>query len=89
MLSSTRVVAIKHHHLQPSVDLSMYLLAVMTCVIALPLDEILKVVVPHAAIQNLLNLILLSTVDDRGWWWRVMSVRATLTVLMNNFSLNI
>jgi hypothetical protein len=53
-------------------DLLMYLLAVMTCIIALPLDKILKAVVPHVAIQDLLDLVLLITVDDRGWWWRVM-----------------
>jgi hypothetical protein len=72
MSSCARVVAIKHSYLQPGMNLSMYLPAIVTCIVALPLDEILESVVPHAAIKDLLYLILLVAVDDSGWWWRVM-----------------
>jgi hypothetical protein len=68
-------------------DLSMYLLAVMTHIVTLTLDEVLELVVPHMAIKDLLNLILLVTINDSGWWWRVMltiwdrvSVRGHLSV---------
>jgi hypothetical protein len=51
-------------------DLSMYFLAVMTRIIALPLDEAFEAVVPHTAVQDLLDIILLITIDNSGWWWR-------------------
>jgi hypothetical protein len=69
--SCARVVAMECSNLQPGINLSIYLPAVMTCIIALPLDEILKSVVPHAAIKDFLYLILLVAVDK---WWRVMSM---------------
>jgi hypothetical protein len=50
----------------------MYLPAVITCIIALPLDEILEVVTPHVAIEDILNLRLLVIINDSGWWWMVM-----------------
>jgi hypothetical protein len=46
----------------------------MTHIIALPLDEVLGAVIPHAAIKDLLNLILLVAIDNSGWWWWVMSM---------------
>jgi hypothetical protein len=55
-------------------DLSIYLLAILTHIIALPLDEILKAVIPHMTIKDLLNLILLVAINNSGWWWRVMSM---------------
>jgi hypothetical protein len=45
-------------------DLLMYLPAVITCVIAFPLDEILKAIVPHSTIKDLLNLIPVLAVSD-------------------------
>jgi hypothetical protein len=48
----------------------LYLPAVITCIIAFPLDEILKVVIPHVTVQNLLYLILFLAIDDS--WGRVM-----------------
>jgi hypothetical protein len=42
-------------------------------IIAFSLDEVFKVVVPYVAIQDLLDLVLLSTINDSGWWWRVIS----------------
>jgi hypothetical protein len=43
---------------------------VITLIIALPLDQVLQVVVPHLAIQYHLTLILLLTTDERcGWGW--------------------
>jgi hypothetical protein len=53
-------------------DLSVYLPAVMTFIVALPLDGVLELVIPHTSIKNLLNLILLVAIDDSGCWWRVM-----------------
>jgi hypothetical protein len=53
-------------------DLFIYLPAVMTCIIALPPYEVLDAVIPHMAIEDLLNLILLVAVDGSGWWRRVM-----------------
>jgi hypothetical protein len=55
-------------------DLSMYLLTVMTRIIALSLDEVLKVVVPHVTIEDVLNLIFILTIDDSHGWRRVMLV---------------
>jgi hypothetical protein len=52
----------------PDMDLSIYLPAVIACIIALSLDEVLEVVVPHAAIKDLLNLILLIAINNYGWW---------------------
>jgi hypothetical protein len=54
-------------------DLSVYLPAVMTCIVALPLDGVLELVTPYTTIKDLLNLKLLVTIDDSGRWWRVTS----------------
>jgi hypothetical protein len=53
MLSSAGVVAMECCDLQSCMDLLMYLPAVITCVLAFQLDEILKVVIPHATIKDL------------------------------------
>jgi hypothetical protein len=53
-------------------DLSVYFPAVMTCIVALPLDEVFKAVVPHTAIKYLLDFIFLAAVDDYRWWRRVV-----------------
>jgi hypothetical protein len=50
----------------------MYFPAVMTHIVAIPLDEVFEAVVPYMAIQDLLNLVLLIAVDNSGWWGRVM-----------------
>jgi hypothetical protein len=48
----------------------------MTLVIALPLYQVLKVVVVHLAVQYGLNLILVLTIDEScGWGWCRMSAR--------------
>jgi hypothetical protein len=52
-------------------DLSIYLPAFMTHIIAFPLYEVLKT---HAAVEYLLTFILLVTTNDNGWWWRVISM---------------
>jgi hypothetical protein len=54
-------------------DLSVYFPAIMAHIIAIPLDEILETVVPHVAIRNFLDFILLVTIDNCQWWWRVVS----------------
>jgi hypothetical protein len=64
MMSSIGVVAMESGNLWPSMDLLMYLPAVITHVIALPLDEILKVIIPHVTIKDLLNLILSLSVNN-------------------------
>jgi hypothetical protein len=64
MSSSTRVVAMEHGNLQPGINLLIYLPAVITCVAAFPLDEILKVVVPHVTIKDLLSFILVLAIND-------------------------
>jgi hypothetical protein len=52
----------------------MLLPLVITLVIALPLYQVLKVVVAHPPVQNGLNLILILTVDEScGWGWCRMS----------------
>jgi hypothetical protein len=66
------VVAMECSNFQPSIDLSVYLPAVMIYIVALPLDEVLESVTSHMAIKDLLNLILLVAVNNSGWWWRVM-----------------
>jgi hypothetical protein len=60
MLSSAGVVVMEFCNLWPGLDLLMYLPAVITCIVAFPLDEILKVVIPHVTIKDLLNFILFS-----------------------------
>jgi hypothetical protein len=49
---------------------------IVTLVIALPLDRVLQVVVPHSAVQYSLNLILFLPVDEScGWGWCRSSAR--------------
>jgi hypothetical protein len=48
----------------------MLLPLVITLIIALPLYQVLKVVVAHPAVQYGLNLVLVLTVDEScGWGW--------------------
>jgi hypothetical protein len=48
----------------------MHLPLIVTLVIALPLDQVLQVVVTHSAVQYSLNLILFLTIDKSwGWGW--------------------
>jgi hypothetical protein len=48
----------------------------MTLIIALPLYQVLKVVVAHLAIQYGLDLVLVLTVNESwGWGWYRMSAR--------------
>jgi hypothetical protein len=48
----------------------MHLPLVITLVIALPLDQVLQMVITHSAIQYCLDLILLLTIDGSwGWEW--------------------
>jgi hypothetical protein len=53
-------------------DLSMYLPAVITCVLAFPLAEILDAVIPHATIKDLLDFIFILTIDNSQGWRRGM-----------------
>jgi hypothetical protein len=54
----------------------MHLPLIVTLVIALPLDQVLQVVVPHLAVQYSLDLILFLTVDESwGWEWCRSSAR--------------
>jgi hypothetical protein len=46
----------------------MHLPLIVTLVIALPLDQVLQVVVTHSTIQYSLDLILLLTIDE-SWGW--------------------
>jgi hypothetical protein len=62
----------EHSNLQPGMDLLMNLPAVIACVIALPLDEILEAVIPHMTIKNLLNFIFILTINDNRGWRRGM-----------------
>jgi hypothetical protein len=55
-------------------NLLIYFPTVITHIITLPFDEVLKMVVPHTAIQDLLNLILAIAINNSGWWGRVMSM---------------
>jgi hypothetical protein len=73
MASSTRVVAMEHCNLQLGMDLMMYLPAIITCVIAFPLDEVLETVIPHATIKDFLDFIFVLAVDDSWRWRRGMS----------------
>jgi hypothetical protein len=74
MLSSVRVVVMEHGNLQPGINLSMYLPAVITCVIAFPLDEILEVVISHATIKDLLNFIFVLAINNHQGRRRGMSM---------------
>jgi hypothetical protein len=74
MLSNAGVVVMFHHNLWPGMNLLMYLLAVMTCIIAFPLDEILETVIPHVTIEDLLYLIFVLTIYNSWGWRRVMSM---------------
>jgi hypothetical protein len=42
MLGCARVFVMEYHYLQPSVDLSVYLQAIVTHIIVFPLDEVFK-----------------------------------------------
>jgi hypothetical protein len=46
----------------------MHLPLIVTLIIALPLDQVLQVVVTHSAVQYSLNLILFLTID-KSWRW--------------------
>jgi hypothetical protein len=52
----------------------MYFPAIIAYIIAISVDEILKVVVPHAAIKYLFNFILLVTIKNDQWWRGVMTL---------------
>jgi hypothetical protein len=48
----------------------MHLPLIVTLIIAIPLDQVLQMVVVHLAIQYCLNLILLFAIDKSwGWGW--------------------
>jgi hypothetical protein len=48
----------------------MHLPLIVTLIIALPLDQVLQVVVMHSAVQYSLDLILFLTVNESwGWGW--------------------
>ena len=52
-------------------DIGVYLPGVFADVVALPFDQVFEVVVAHAAVQDLLDNVLLFAVDqDRGWGWQ-------------------
>jgi hypothetical protein len=54
----------------------MHLPLIVTLVIALPLDQVLQVVVTHLAVQYSLDLIFFFTVDESwGWGWCKLLVR--------------
>jgi hypothetical protein len=54
----------------------MHLPLVITLVIALPLDQVLQVVVMHLAVQYSLDLILFLTINESwGWEWCRSSAR--------------
>jgi hypothetical protein len=74
MSSCAGVVVMEHSNLWPGMDLSMYLPAVITCIIAFQLDDILEAVIPHATIKDLLNLIFILAIDDSQGWRRGMSM---------------
>jgi hypothetical protein len=46
----------------------MHLPLIVTLIIALPLDQVLQMVVTHSAIQYNLDLILFLTIDE-SWGW--------------------
>jgi hypothetical protein len=69
MSSSTGVVVMECHYLWPGMDVIMYLPAVITCIIAFPFDQILKVVILYATVKDLLNLIFILTINN-NWGWR-------------------
>jgi hypothetical protein len=48
----------------------MHLPLIVTLIMALPLDQVLQVVVTHSAVQYILGLILFLTVNESwGWGW--------------------
>jgi hypothetical protein len=54
-------------------NLLTYLPAVITHVVAIPLDEVLKAVIP-VTIKDLLDLVLVLAMDDSSGWRRGMSM---------------
>jgi hypothetical protein len=52
----------------------MYIPAVITYVITFTLDEILKAIIPHVTIKNILNLILILTSNNHWGWRSIMSM---------------
>jgi hypothetical protein len=51
-------------------DLCVHLPFIVTLVITLELEQVLQLVVTHAAVQDSLNLILFLTIDEScGWGW--------------------
>jgi hypothetical protein len=54
----------------------MHLPLIVTLIIALPLDQVLQVVVTHLTVQYSLYLILFLTIDESwGWGWCRLSAR--------------
>jgi hypothetical protein len=52
----------------------MNLLVIVIIVIALPLDQIFKAIIPHLAVQDSFNLIFVFTIDECQWWRRGRSM---------------
>jgi ABC-type uncharacterized transport system permease subunit len=56
------------------VDILIDFPAVIAIVITLPLDQILKSIVPHSIVQDLLNYVLVLAINEHWWQWGVMSM---------------
>jgi hypothetical protein len=57
-------------------DLCVHLPLIVTLVITLELDQVLQLVVTHAAVQDSLDLILFLTINEScGWGWSQSSAK--------------
>jgi hypothetical protein len=43
--------------------------AVIAVVVTLPLDQILKSIVPHSTVKDFFNCVLFLTINEHWWWW--------------------
>jgi hypothetical protein len=48
----------------------MHMPAIVTIIISLPLDQILKVIVSHSAVRDIFDLIFVFPINKCQWWRR-------------------
>jgi hypothetical protein len=48
-------------------ELVMHMPDIVTVIVSLPLDEVLKAIVPHSTVQDHFNLVFIFTVNE-CWW---------------------
>jgi hypothetical protein len=68
MVSCPRVIVMEFCYLRLCMEILIDFLAVIAIIVTLPLDQILKSIVPHSTVKELFNCVLILAIDE-CWWW--------------------